>query len=107
VQQCPHCSAEIRVRELPHPGLLQDYRICPKCGGSFTADADTKYRQALFIVVALISLVFTLFLYFEDTAGWLIPALSSYIVLGLLLYWGNKKVFFVPYNKGKYPANDT
>ena len=54
----------------------------------------------------LVSLVFTLFLYFDDTA-WLVPALVSYVFLGLLLYCGNKKVFFVPYNKDQAPTNDT
>jgi hypothetical protein len=106
MQRCPHCSREVRIRELPHPGLLENYRICPNCGGRFTVDSDTKYRQAIFIVVALVSLAFTLFLYFDDTA-WLMPALVSYVVLGVLLYWGNKKVFFVPYNKGQAPTNDT
>jgi hypothetical protein len=106
MQTCPHCDTEIRVNELPHPGLLKNYRICPKCGGRFTVDLDTKYRQAIYLVVALISLVFTVFLYFDDTV-WLIPALFSYVVLGLLLYWGNKKVFFVPYEDGQNSANDT
>jgi len=106
MQRCPHCSEEIRIRELPHPSLFENYRICPKCDGRFTVDSDTKYRQAILIVAVLISLLFTLFLYFEDTA-WLIPALVSYVVLGLLLYWGNRKVFFVPYVKARKPTNDT
>ena len=106
MQHCPHCGREIRIRELPHPGFLKNYRICPDCGGRFTVDSDTKYRQALFIVMALIALVFTLFLYFDDTA-WLAPALASYVVLGLLLYWGNKNVYFVPYKKGRARANDS
>ncbi len=106
MQRCPHCSTEIQIRKLPHPGLLQNYRVCPGCGGRFTVDSDTKYRQAVFIVVAMISLVFTLLLYFDDPA-WLSPALASYVVLGLLLYWGNKKVFFVPCNNGGAPTNDT
>lgn len=55
--------------------------------------------------MALVSLVFTVFLYFDGTA-WLLPALVSYGVLGLLLYWGNRKVFFVPYRKDKTPSND-
>jgi len=51
-------------------------------------------------------LVFTLFLYFDDTA-WLIPSLISYIALGALLFWGNKKVHFVPYDKVQQPTSDT
>jgi uncharacterized protein (DUF983 family) len=106
MQRCPHCRTEVIVRELPHQGFFKSYRVCDKCGGSFTADADTKYRQALFIVIALISLAFTLFLYYEDT-GWLVPALTSYVALGLLTYWGNKKMFFVPYNKDQKRTHDT
>ena len=106
MQCCPHCRKEVRIRELPNPGFLDNYRICPNCGDRFTVDSDTKYRQAIFVIVALVSLTFTLVLYFDGTA-WLLPALASYVVLGLLVYWGNKKLFFVPYNKGEAPTNDT
>ena len=106
MQRCPHCSTEVNVKELPHQGLFKNYRVCTKCGGKFTADTDTKYRQALFIVIALISLAFTLLLYYEDSE-WLLPALTSYVALGLLLYWGNKKVFFVPYKKDQNGTDDT
>ena len=98
MQTCPHCNIEICVRELRHQGLFKNYRICSNCGGSFTVDTDTKYRQAAFIVIAVISLVFTILLYYQDSK-WLIPALVSYVVLGLLIYWGNKKVLFVPCQK--------
>jgi ribosomal protein S27AE len=106
MQKCPHCSAEIIIRKLPHQGLFKSYRICPKCGGSFTVDTHTKYRQAISLVIALISLVFTILLYLGDK-GWLIPAIGSYAVLGLLIYWGNKKVFFVPYKRSRNSTNDT
>ena len=66
MKKCPHCCAEIMLKELPHQGFFDSYRICPKCDGFFTADTDTKYRQALLIVIMLISLVFTIFLYFGD-----------------------------------------
>ena len=95
---CPHCNVEIRVRELPHPGLFKNFRLCPDCEGSFTVDTDTKYRQVAFLVIAVTSLVFTLLLYYQGSR-WLIPALVSYVVVGLLIYWGNKKVVFVPYSK--------
>ena len=103
---CPHCSLEIRVRELRHQGLFKNFRICPNCGGRFTVDTDTKHRQAAFIVIAVISLALTLLLYDRD-AKWLIPALVSYVVLGLLIYWGNKRVFFVPCPKGQNSTHDT
>ncbi len=54
----------------------------------------------------MISLVFTVLLYFGDV-GWLMPALASYVVLGLLLYWGNKNVFLVPYSKGQNSTDDS
>jgi uncharacterized protein (DUF983 family) len=106
MQTCPHCSIKIRLKELPYQGLFNSFRICPNCGGEFTVDTDTKYRQAAFIVILLISLVLTILLYCGDSK-WLIPALVSYVVLGLLIYWGNKKLFFVPYQKGKNATNDT
>ena len=106
MQTCPHCNIEIRVKELRHQGLFKNYRICPDCGGSFTVDQKTKHMQAAFIVFAIISLVYTILLYYQDFK-WLIPALVSYVVLGLLIYWGNRKVFFVPYEKGHNLTEDT
>jgi len=97
---CPHCSIEIRINELPHEGLFESYRLCPGCGGQFTVDKNTKYRQAALIVIALISLALTILLYFGESR-WLVPAVISYAVLGLLIYWGNKKVYFVPYEGGQ------
>ena len=84
------------MQELDHPGILKDYRVCPGCNGRFTPDTRTKYRQALAILLALISLGLTLML-FIDGAGWLGAALGSYLVLGLWIYWGNRHIFLVPY----------
>lgn len=95
---CPFCKIEIRMNELSHPGFFKNYRVCPNCGGKFTPDLETKYRQAVFIVVAIVSLVFTLLLYFEGT-DWLIPAVVSYLILGVLIYHGNKHIYLVPYDK--------
>ncbi|PLX82173.1 MAG: hypothetical protein C0616_02805 [Desulfuromonas sp.] len=95
---CPHCGSVIVLKELPHRGVFDSCRTCPQCGGSFTVDKDTKVRQALFIVVALISLVFTVLLYFGDR-GWLFLALGSYVALGGLIWWGNRKVYLVPCQK--------
>jgi len=106
MQRCPHCRTEIIIRELPHQGFFRSDRVCPKCNGNFTVDADTKRRQALFIIILLISLIFTLLLYYNVT-NWLIPALTSYIVLGLLIYWSNKKVFLVPYNNAPEKTEET
>jgi len=94
------------MRELPHPGFFANFRVCPVCSESFTADPATKLRQTLLLVVALVSCAFTVFLYF-GSSKWLIPALASYVVVGLLVYWGNKQMFLVPYKKDKRPIDDT
>jgi uncharacterized protein (DUF983 family) len=103
---CPHCKIEICIRKLPYQGFFVSFRICPNCGGSFAVDTDTKYRQAAMIVILVISCAFTILLYYRDSK-WLIPALASYVVLVLLFYWGNKKLFFVPYQKVQNSTNDT
>jgi hypothetical protein len=69
-------------------------------------DTDTKYRQAFFFFILAFSLVYTILLYYRGLE-WLIPALVSYAFLGLIIYWGNKKVFLVPYQKDRKPTNDT
>jgi hypothetical protein len=94
------------MKELPHQGMFASFRICPGCGKLFAPDSDTKIRQGLFIVVALVSLAFTLFLYF-DSANWLVPAMSSYLALGFLVFWGNKKMNLVPYSKKMGSEKDT
>jgi uncharacterized protein (DUF983 family) len=105
-QTCPHCGNEIRLNELPHQGLFKSFRICPNCGRKFTVDTDSKYRQAIFIVVLLISLVFSILLYLR-WLEWLIPSIVSYFILGVLFYWGNRKLFLVPSEKDKNPNNDS
>jgi hypothetical protein len=80
--------------------FFESFRVCPGCGGSFTVDTNSKYTQAAFILILFISLAFSVLLYFRGT-GWLIPALVSYVVFGLLIYWGNNKLFYVPYEEAK------
>lgn len=104
VLHCPHCQVVIVMKQLPHEGMLASFRICPNCEGLFAPDPDTKVRQAICILLALISLVFTLLLYFESNS-WLISAVSSYVVLGVLIYWGNKKMYLVPYIKKEGDIN--
>ncbi len=101
---CPHCSHEIRITELPYQGFFKSFRICPNCEGCFTADTDTKYRQAICIFIAIISLAITMLLYFRGTE-WLAPAIVSYVILGLLIYRGNKRIFFVPYQEDQNTTN--
>lgn len=93
------------MRKLKHPGLFKNYRVCPGCHGKFTPDSKTKYRQAIAIFIAGVSLVLTSLLYFEGTE-WLIPAVISYLILGILIYRGNKQIFLVPY-AGEEPTNDS
>jgi len=38
---------------------------------------------------------------------WLIPSIVSYVIFGLLIYWGNKHMFLVPYNVEQDTTNDT
>lgn len=96
MHSCPLCFARFHVRELPHQSWWKHYRCCPSCGGRITVDRDTRIRQYLFLLVALISLLFTVLLHFEGPA-WLMPALLSYLVMAVALYWGTKHVRFVPY----------
>ena len=86
------------MREAQHEGFFKNYKKCPKCRGKFTVDRDTKIRQGLFIIIAIISLVITVLMYFEGSA-WVTPAIASYIVLVVLIYWGNKKVILVRYTE--------
>ena len=86
---CPYCNYEIQMRKLSHQGLFKTHRICPNCDGSFTPDPDTKKRQAIFIIILIISLIFTLLLYFRNIE-WLIPFrqdedLADLIVLSLAI----------------------
>ncbi len=97
--ECPHCRKIIDGKDLRDQFSFKRYRLCPSCGSPFTVDLATRYRQAIGLVIALISLALTMGLYFKGT-DWLFPAILSYIVLGLYIYWGNKRVLFVPYKKG-------
>ena len=96
---CPHCQQQVELRNLPHPSLFADFRVCPGCKGKFTPDAATKKRQAVLLVVAVASLAFTSLWYFSSPV-WLIPALITYVIMGLLIYHGNRRIYLVPFNSG-------
>jgi hypothetical protein len=98
--ECPHCKKVIDGNDLRDQFSIKSYRLCPSCDNPFTVDPATRYRQVIGLVIALISLAITLCLYFRGT-DWLIPAIISYIILGLYIWWGNKRVEFVPNKKGK------
>ncbi len=98
MKTCPHCHTDIIMRKLRHQGFFKNYRVCPNCGGRFTVDKHTKYRQAVSLVIVLISLIFTLLMYYQSL-DWLVPAIISYVVFGIIIYWGNKNLFLVPYKE--------
>ena len=100
--ECPHCRKVIDGKYLRDTFSFKAYKDCPFCAHPFTVDVPTKYRQAIGLVIALISLGLTL-----GGVAWLIPAIISYIFLGLYIYWGNKRVVFVPYEKGQKPSKNT
>jgi uncharacterized protein (DUF983 family) len=102
---CPHCQSNILMRRLPYRGYTQTFRICPVCGGKFTVDSDTKIRQALFLVVTLIALAFTLLLYFAGSE-WLVPAVVSYVAWALLILWGNSQIVLVRHDDRKSSSHD-
>lgn len=86
------------MRELPHPGMFANYRVCPGCHGMFTVDDATKRRQLACLPVAIASLAFTLMMYY-GSMQWLAPAVVTYVVIALMVYRGNKLVFLVPYEE--------
>ena len=92
--RCPHCERPVDLRALRHQGMFASHRICPTCGESFEVDPHTKRRQAAFMVLALISLVLTILMYVEFRQ-WAPFAIPSYVVLGVFVYFANKKVYLV------------
>ena len=94
---CPHCQETIELRTLPHHGLFESYRTCPTCEGTFDVDPKTKRMQAVWLAVLLVSLALTILLYLRGIE-WLVPASVSYLMLGALLYWGNRRMYLVPAN---------
>lgn len=56
--------------------------------------------------MAIVSLVLAMLLYF-DGLDWLIPGTASYLILGLLIYRGNKQIFPVPDKTDQGSTHDT
>ena len=104
--ECPHCREAIDGKDLRDQFSFKPYNPCPSCTRLFTVNVSTKYRQAIELVVALISLVLTLGLYIRGI-DWMIPAIINYIFLGSLIYWGNKHVVFVPYKRDQNASKGT
>jgi len=104
--ECPHCKQVIEGKDLQDQVSIKRYRTCPSCTQPFTVDVSTKYRQVIGILIALISLALTFGLFYLGT-DWLIPAIIRYIILGLLIYWGNKHVIFIPYDKDRNASKGT
>jgi len=97
--ECPHCRNAVDLRNLKHQGMLASHRVCPHCEGLFEVDRHTKRRQAAFIGFALVSLVFTVLMYF-DFCQWAFFSISTYVILGALIYSANRKVYLVKYDRG-------
>jgi len=95
---CPHCGTPIVLARLPHPSLFANYRECPECKDRFTVDTATKYRQALALVSAVVALIYTVLMYIHGSE-WLFHSLVSYVILGSIIWWGNKRVRLVPYRR--------
>lgn len=79
---CPICGSDMRGRNLLFEHPLKPYRLCPDCGGKYTADQKTKQRQFPIIILALIALGSTAAFGLKGS-NWLFPAIVSNIVL-----WG-------------------
>ena len=92
---CPNCKLEICIRKIAHPGLFKNYRIYPNCGEKLTPVRDARYLQAFAITIALSSTTMTILLYFGDN-DWLFLAIVSYVNLGFIIYWCNKRIYLVP-----------
>jgi hypothetical protein len=103
---CPNCGKNIHNRKIQNRISLKPYQACPFCGRPFTVDLATKRRQGIAIGIALTSLALTIGL-FGNPKTWVIPAVSSYIVLGIFIYWGNKRVEFVRYENRQNPRKRT
>lgn len=95
---CPHCGDSVDLRKLKHQGMLASHRVCPHCEGPFEVDPQTKRRQAAFIVLATISLIFTVLMYF-DFQRWVLFAIPTYVVLVALIYFANRKVYLVKHDR--------
>lgn len=77
--------------------MFKDYRMCPNCRERFTVDPPTKRLQLICIGIALIALALTMLLYFTGN-HWIIPSIISYILLGTMIYIGNRRLRFIPYD---------
>lgn len=95
---CPHCGGSVDLRALKHQGMFTSHRICPTCNGAFEVDPKTKRRQAGFIVLAIVSLILTILMYFAFRQ-WALFAIPSYLLLGALIYFANRKVYLVKYER--------
>lgn len=102
---CPHCHTPIDLRKVKHEGLFVSYRICPACHQAFEVDAKTKRLQVVTILLALISLVLTVLMYI-DVEKWLPYAVPSYLLIGIIVYYGNKRVFFVKSGAARRERNE-
>jgi hypothetical protein len=93
---CPACNTEIDPREIVDRFSLKPYVTCPHCQIPITVDSATKRRQALAIVVAVVSLILTVGWCFMNKA-WFVASIASYVVLVGWIAWSNPRVHYVIY----------
>ncbi len=102
--RCPYCQVEISGRDLGRQAQFKPYRVCDRCGGQFTLDRATRRRQMIAIGVGLVSLLLTMAMYYLGN-DWLLPAIISYVVLGAIIFWGNRLLYLVPYPENRSHDN--
>ncbi len=93
---CPFCDFIISGKDVKNTISFKSYSSCPNCDGHYTIDRATKRRQIIAILIALISLTFTIGWCFLNQE-WLIPSIVSYIVLIGFIIWANRKVRYIAY----------
>ncbi len=91
---CPMCGSDMRGRSLLSHHSLKPYRVCPDCGGKYTADPKTKQKQIPIIVLALIALGLTAAVSFKGVS-WLLPAIVSHIILWGYVGYSASRVVYV------------
>ena len=95
---CPSCRSDISGQEIAQRLTLKPYRLCPNCRQRFTVDSRTKRRQLIALILAVSSLIFTIGWCFVDQP-WIVPSITSYIVLVGHIYRSSRLVEFVNFGQ--------
>ena len=93
---CPVCGSDMRINRLLPKIDLRSYKVCPDCQSKYTVDADTKRREWVLLVFAVITFA-------SAAAGFIVGFPWGFVSLfsgtGLLLYVGYaiSKMSYVSY----------